>query len=82
MKEQDVCLDETIDKLERHLNVRSTRPDNRRRWTRQVIERLRVVERAAALLRERREMTVAAGEEWESLTEQAIVELRNEGKIR
>jgi uncharacterized membrane protein YccC len=82
MTENPICLDETLDRLETQLKSLTSRPDSRRRWTRQVIERLRVSERAAALLRERREMTVDAAAEWDELYQQAIVELRREGQIR
>jgi branched-subunit amino acid aminotransferase/4-amino-4-deoxychorismate lyase len=80
MAEHPIMLDETLDRLEESLKRLHTKPDNRRRWTRQAIERLRVSELAAEYLLVR----YAGGNEklWKEAQEFAITELRKAGKIR
>jgi hypothetical protein len=81
-REEEICTDETVNRLESQLKALTSRPDSRRRWTWRVIERLRVTERAAELLLERHLPPIDADEEWFGLVGQAIRELRKEGTIR
>ena len=78
MRENPICTNETLDKLETQLKALTTRPVGRRGWTLRVIERLRVVEAAVDLLRGR---YGTGDEEWQECLTMATVRLRREGKI-
>jgi hypothetical protein len=87
VKEHPICLDETVDKLEKELAGRKAKPDQRHRWTVRVIERLKVAERAALILinAPRKEWSRFAPEPdeiWHDAQHKAIKQLRREGKIR
>jgi hypothetical protein len=84
MFEHPIMLDETLDRLEESLKALQSKPDNRRRWTRQAIERLRVSELAAQYVLQQlsRAGLSAQDEIWDAAVKDAVFELRKAGKIR
>jgi hypothetical protein len=84
MAEHPIMLDETLDRLEESLKRLQTKPDNRRRWTRQAIERLRVSELAAQyVIQQLSRSGLAVQEEiWDEAVRDAVVALRKAGRIR
>ena len=84
MFEHPIMLDETLDRLEESLKALQSKPDNRRRWTRQAIERLRVSELAAKYAIEQLSRAGLAAQEqiWAEAQADAIAALRKAGKIR
>jgi hypothetical protein len=84
MAEHPIMLDETLDRLEETLKRLPTKPDNRRRWTRQAIERLRVSELAAQYVIEQLSRAgLSANEQiWDEAVRDAVFALRKAGKIR
>ena len=70
-----------VDALEAEIRGSSSKLDKRRRWTIQVIERMRVTERACHIL-----VTLLGhenpGDLWYKAQRQAIAELKKEGKLR
>lgn len=78
MRNNPICTNQTLDKLETQLKGLTTRPDARRRSTLLVIERLRVVDGAVDLLRGRHGTT---DEEWQECLTLAAARLCREGKI-
>lgn len=84
MAEHPIMLDETLDRLEESLKALHSKPDNRRRWTRQAIERLRVSELAAQYVIEQLSRTGLSAQEqiWDEAVKDAVFALRKAGKIR
>jgi hypothetical protein len=84
MSEHPIMLDETLDKLEESLKKLQSRPDSRRRWTRQAIERLRVSELAAQYVIEQLSRAGLSSQEqiWDEAVRDAVFALRKAGKIR
>ena len=84
MSEHPIMLDETLDKFEESLKRLHTKPDNRRRWARQAIERLRVSELAAQYVIEQLSRNGLAAQEqiWDEAVKDAVFALRKAGKIR
>ena len=82
--EHPIMLDETVDKLEASLKALKSRPDTRRRWTRQLIERLRVSELAAQYVIEQLSRAgISANEQiWDEAVRDAVFALRKAGKVR
>lgn len=77
--------DMKVGKLETLVLEAKAKPDQRRRWTMKVIERMRVAERAARILIWRGVKCKTEGhfqEIWDDAVQQAITELRQEGMIR
>ena len=82
--ENPIMLDETLDKLEAHLKNFKGKPDNLKRWTRQLIERCRVSELAAKNLIDSSgaSLYASAMDVWGEAQMEARMQLRREGKIR
>lgn len=82
--EHPIMLDETMDRLEESLKALRSRPDTRRRWTRQLIERCRVSELAAQYVIEQLSKAGLSGQEqiWDEAVRDAVFALRKAGKIR
>ena len=85
MRVNPICPDENVDRLETMLKNATTKPHSRQRWARQVIERLRVSELAAAILLN---FYISGAPEkvkehvWEDAQNEAIETLRRAGIIR
>jgi hypothetical protein len=84
MAEHPIMLNETLDRLEESLKRLHSKPDNRRRWTRQAIERLRVSELAAQYVIQQLCRSGLAAQEtiWDEAVRDAVFALRKAGKIR
>lgn len=83
-----MITDIKVDKLEEMVVRPPTKPDQRRRWTLKVIERMRVAERAAHILITDKkflrycEASDPAAEVWHDAQQKAVSQLRKEGLIR
>lgn len=83
-----MIADIKVDKLEEMVVRPPAKPDQRRRWTLKVIERMRVAERAARILITDKQFlryqdeSEAALEVWHDAQQKAISQLRKEGLIR
>ena len=84
MYENPIMLDETLDKLDAHLKNFKGKPDNLKRWTRQLIERCRVSELASKNLFDSSGASLYTSFEdaWAEAQLEARMQLRREGRIR
>jgi hypothetical protein len=76
-----VITDDKVQELISGIASQRTKPDKRRRWTVQVVERMLVAERAATIII-CAELLSEPCERWHDAQQQAITELRKEGRIR
>lgn len=80
----EIMKDDALATLRAEIIAQQSRPDRRRRLTMQVIERMQVAERAGRILIEwfKANSLWKSDELWHDAQQQAIKELRREGKIR
>jgi hypothetical protein len=83
----DLMPDATVEKLRLNLAQAKSKPDQRRRWTAQLLERLLVAERAGRIiLRQLAQIEPGVSdieaELWHDAQHMAIKELRKEGRIK